>query len=103
MHKVTMNIAVGAFSIIALANPVLSQETKTLPMVTGEVTRVDESAGKLTIKHAAIPNLDMDAMTMVFKANDPAMLQAVKPNDKIKFTADKVNGQLTVMSVERGK
>jgi Cu/Ag efflux protein CusF len=64
---------------------------------------VDESAGKMTIKHDAITNLDMGAMTMVFKASDPAMLKDVKPGEKIKFSADKVNGQITVMKVEKAK
>lgn len=44
-------------------------------MVKGEIVKVDESAGKITIKHDAIPNLSMDAMTMVFKASDPALPQ----------------------------
>jgi Cu/Ag efflux protein CusF len=65
--------------------------------------KIDESAGKLTIKHDAITNLDMGAMTMVFKANEPAMLKTVRPGEKIKFSADKVNGQLTVMKVEEAK
>ncbi len=74
-----------------------------LPMVAGEVTKIDAAAGKLTIKHGAIPNLGMDPMTMVFKATDPAMLKDVKAGEKINFSADKVNGQLTVTKVEKAK
>ena len=80
-----------------------AEESKSLPMINGQVKKVDESAGKMTIKHDAITNLDMGAMTMVFKASDPAMLKAVKPGEKIKFSADKVNGQLTVMKVEKAE
>ena len=73
-------------------------------MVDGEVTKVDEAAGKLTIKHGPMKKFDMeDGMTMVFRANDPAILKQVKPGDKIKFEADKVNGQFTVMKVEKKK
>ncbi|KAB2914282.1 MAG: copper-binding protein [Hyphomicrobiaceae bacterium] len=72
-------------------------------MVDGEVTKVDESAGKLTIKHGPIKKFDMDGMTMVFRANDAAMLKQVKPGDKIKFEADKVNGQFTVVKIEKSK
>ena len=72
-----------------------------LPVVGGKVTKVDEAAGKITIAHDAIPNLQMDAMTMVFKAADPAMVKDVKPGDAIQFTADKVNGQLTVTEIEK--
>ena len=73
-------------------------------MVTGEVTKIDESAGKLTIKHGPMKKFDMaDGMTMVFRAKDPAMLKQIKPGDKIKFEADKVNGQFTVMKLEKTK
>jgi Cu/Ag efflux protein CusF len=72
-------------------------------MVDGEVTKIDESAGKITIKHGPIKKFDMDAMTMVFRAQDPAMLKQVKPGDKIKFDADKVSGQFTVTKIEKRK
>lgn len=74
-----------------------------LPAVKGTITKVDEAAGKITIDHQAIPNLSMDPMTMVFKATDAALVKAAKPGDAVTFTADKVNGQLTVMSLEKGK
>jgi Cu/Ag efflux protein CusF len=73
-------------------------------MVDGEVKKVDASAGKITIKHGPMKKFDMDeGMTMVFRAKDPAMLTQVKPGDKIKFEADKVNGQFTVMKIETTK
>lgn len=90
---------VGVLSLMAS----LAAHAADLPMIPGEVKKVDASAGKITIKHQAITNLDMGAMTMVFKANDPAMLNEVKPGDKITFSADKVNGQLTVMSIAKAK
>jgi len=72
-------------------------------MIKGEVTKIDEAQGKLTIKHEPIKKFDMDAMTMVFKAGDPAMLKTVKPGDKIQFSPDKVNGQFTVTKIEKAK
>ena len=83
---------------LGIAAPVFADD-----MVSGEVTKVDESAGKLTIKHGPIKKFDMDAMTMVFKASDPAMLKTVKPGDKIQFEPDKVNGQLTVTKLQKAK
>ena len=80
-----------------------AQEAKGLPVVQGEIKKVDQSAGKITIKHAAIPNLNMDGMTMVFKARDPAVVSQVKPGDKVMFSADNINGQLTVMKLEKAK
>ncbi len=75
-------------------------EATTLPMVDGEVRKVDKDTGKITIKHSDIPNLKMMGMTMVFKAKDPAMLDQVKQGDKVKFTADRVDGTLTVTKIE---
>ena len=73
-------------------------------MVDGQVTKIDASAGKITIKHGPIKKFDMgDGMTMVFRANDPAMLTAVKAGDKVKFEADKLNGQFTVMKIQKAK
>jgi Cu/Ag efflux protein CusF len=80
-----------------------AEDAKSLPIINGVVKKIDAAAGKMTIKHQAITNLDMGAMTMVFKANDPAMLKTVKAGDKIKFSADKINGQITVMVVEKAK
>lgn len=67
----------------------------------GEIRKVDTSAGKLTIKHGPLENLGMDAMTMVFKVKDPAMLSQVKVGDKIDFVAEEVNGALTVVKLQK--
>ncbi len=96
-------LAVLALAALVSTAALAAEDAKGLPMIGGEVTKVDASAGKMTIKHEPITNLDMGAMTMVFKAGDPALLANVQPGDKIKFTADKVNGQITVMSVEKAK
>lgn len=71
-----------------------------LPASEAEVRKVDTAAGKITLKHGEIRNLDMPPMTMVFQARDPALLGKVKAGDKVRFTADKVNGAYTVMSLE---
>lgn len=70
-------------------------------MSEGEVRKVDKSAGKITIKHGPLQNLGMDAMTMVFRAKDQAMLDQVKAGDKIRFVAEQLNGQLTVTRLEQ--
>jgi Cu(I)/Ag(I) efflux system periplasmic protein CusF len=70
----------------------------------GQVTKIDASAGKITIKHGPMKKFDMAAgMTMVYRAQDSAMLQQVKPGDKVKFDAENVNGQFVVTKIERAK
>ncbi|SMF99591.1 copper-binding protein [Burkholderia singularis] len=67
----------------------------------GEIKKIDTAAGKLAIKHGPLENLGMGAMTMVFKAKDPAMLSQVKVGDKIDFVAEEVNGALTVVKLQK--
>ncbi len=69
----------------------------------GEVRKIDMNAKKITIKHGEIKNLGMPAMTMVFVAKDPAMLEKVKVGDSVRFTADRLNGVITVTSIEAAK
>ncbi|WP_246505402.1 copper-binding protein [Microvirga antarctica] len=83
----------------AAAQPAIASQ---LPMVSGMVEKVDAGAGKVTIDHGPISNLDMDAMTMVFRVQDPALLQGVKAGDKVQFQADRVNGQISVVRFGSG-
>ena len=45
----------------------------------------------------------MPAMTMVFKVADPRMLESLKDGDKVRFTAEKINGVYTVTAIEAAK
>jgi Cu/Ag efflux protein CusF len=76
--------------------PAQAGGAETAAMSDGEVRKVDKGAGKITLRHGPIPNLDMPRMTMVFRVQDPALLDQVREGDKVRFTADKVGGQYTV-------
>ncbi|MCP8940380.1 copper-binding protein [Alsobacter sp. SYSU M60028] len=91
---------IALFAAALLATPALAQS---MPKVAGTVQKIDESAEKITIKHGPIPNLDMGEMTMVFRAGNKDVLKEVKAGDKVQFTADRVNGQLTVTSIQKTK
>lgn len=69
-------------------------------MADGEIKKVNLEAEKITIRHSELKNLGMPAMTMVFRAKDPAMLGQIKEGDRIKFVAERVGGQLTVTQME---
>lgn len=69
-------------------------------MIDGLVKKVDKSAGKVTLSHGPLPNLGMPPMTMVFRVKDAVWLDQMKAGDKIRFTADKVNGAYTVVHFE---
>lgn len=89
-----------AGSAVSGFKPTSGDATGALPFSEAEVRKVDTAAGKITLKHGEIKNLDMPPMTMVFQARDPALLAKVKAGDKVRFTADKLNGAYTVLSLE---
>lgn len=72
-------------------------------LIAGEITKVDQSASKISIRHGPIKKFDMDGMTMVFRVQDQEMLKKVKVGDKVKFDVDRVNGQYTVTTMQPAK
>jgi Cu/Ag efflux protein CusF len=75
------------------------------PLVNGEVRKIDESTGKITLKHGPMKNLDMEenGMTMVFRVKDPAMLKQVKVGDKVQFAAERATAGITITRMEKVK
>jgi len=72
--------------------------------VIGEVRKIDDSAGKITLMHGPIKNLGMDeGMTMVFRVKDPAMLKQVAVGDKVKFEAENADAGITVTKIQKTK
>ena len=100
--KISTLLVAGALAI-AMPGAFLAI-AQTDELIAGQVTKVDESAGKITIKHGPLKKFDMDdGMTMVFRAADPAMTKAVKAGDKIRFVPERINGQFTVTKIEKAK
>jgi len=69
----------------------------------GEVRKLSPETGKVTLRHGPLANLDMPAMTMVFTASDPKLLDGIKEGDKVRFTADKKNGKYLVTAIQAVK
>ncbi|SOY60165.1 Signal peptide protein [Cupriavidus taiwanensis] len=69
--------------------------------VAATIMKVDAKAGKVTLKHGPIANLGMSAMTMAFPVKDRALLKNFKEGDSVSATFDKVNGQPTVVDMQR--
>jgi Cu(I)/Ag(I) efflux system protein CusF len=72
-------------------------------MADGEVRKVDKDNKKITLKHGDIKALDMPPMTMVFQVSDPALLDKVKPGDKVQFNVVKDGTKLTVTEIKPAK
>jgi Cu/Ag efflux protein CusF len=72
--------------------------------ISGEVKKIDEGAGKITLKHGPAKSLGMDEpMTMVYRVKDPAMLKQVKVGDKVTFEAEEAAAGYTVTKMQKAK
>lgn len=72
--------------------------------ISGEVKKIDESSGKITLKHGPARSLGMDEpMTMVYRVKDPAMLKQVKAGDKVTFEAEEAATGYTVTKMQKAK
>ncbi len=80
--------------------PAASAAAAAGPKSEGEVRKIDRAQGKVTLRHGPIQNLDMPAMTMVFRVADGKLLDGLKEGDKVRFTAVQVNGVTTVTAIE---
>ncbi|MEP7296965.1 MAG: copper-binding protein [Burkholderiales bacterium] len=89
--------AASRWLVVALGALALGAQAQ---MTDGEVRRIDREQGKVTLRHGPIQNLEMPGMTMVFKAADPKLLDGLKEGDKVRFTAERVNGAIEVTAIE---
>jgi len=98
----TRKLMAGVF-VMALA--VLSAVTTVrAEMIKGEVRKIDQAAGKITLKHGPIKSLDMnEGMTMVFRVREPDMLNRVKVGDKVQFEVERTASGISVTKIEKSR
>ena len=100
IRTVAATMAALAFAVTMLINAATAQDAE----IKGEVKKVDEGAGKITLKHGPAKSLGMDEpMTMVYRVKDPALLKQVKVGDKVTFEAEEAAAGYTVTRMEKAK
>jgi Cu/Ag efflux protein CusF len=67
----------------------------------GEVTKLDKANGRVTLKHGELKELDMPPMTMSFRVREARLLETLAVGDRVRFTAEKLNGQYTVTALNK--
>ena len=67
----------------------------------GEVTKLDKAGGRITLKHGELKALDMPPMTMSFRVREAKLLDGVNIGDRVRFTAEKLDGQYTVTALAK--
>ncbi|MBN8763757.1 MAG: hypothetical protein BGP20_07590 [Thiobacillus sp. 63-78] len=82
------------------AEPAAPPAAQAHVMTDGVVRRVDAANGKLTLRHGPIVNLDMPAMTMVFRVRPPELMKGLKVGDAVKFHVERLDNALTVTAIQ---
>ena len=93
MRNFYHSILAAAFTLTVAGTAFADELTK------GKVMALDAAAGKVTIMHEDLKNLDMPAMTMVFRIGAGVDAAKLKDGADIEFKADEVGGELTVVEV----
>ncbi|BDT59143.1 hypothetical protein MasN3_26370 [Massilia varians] len=110
--KLTLAIVMSAASSVAFAQDSHAghgaahaghEAPASAELTDGEVKKIDKEAGKITLRHGEIKNLNMGAMTMVLRVKDASMLDQVKVGDNVKFAADRVNGAVTIVQMQKAQ
>ncbi len=91
---------IGAHGAHEVRSPASAASVATTPTV-GEVRRIDLANQKITLRHEEITQLQMPSMTMVFKVNDPSLLQNLAVGDVVRFVAEKKGGEYWVIELQR--
>jgi Cu/Ag efflux protein CusF len=99
MMKNSIRMAGAAVLAVVLTVSAVAAED-----INGEVKKIDEGAGKITLKHGPAKSLGMDEpMTMVYRVKDSALLKQVKVGDKVKFEADVSADGIVVTKLQKSK
>ena len=90
-------LAVTALALLATA---AGAQT---PQASGEVTKVDKNNGRITLRHGEIKNLDMPPMTMTFRVREGKLLEDVVVGERVRFTAEKLDGNYVVTTLNKAE
>jgi Cu(I)/Ag(I) efflux system periplasmic protein CusF len=113
--NITLSAALLAFSalssnaqtVVPAAPAVAATPAAAMPaakdLADAEVRKVDKEAKKVTLKHGPIKNLDMPSMTMVFQVRDEKLFDKLVAGEKIKFSAEQLQGAYVVTGVEKAE
>jgi Cu(I)/Ag(I) efflux system periplasmic protein CusF len=66
----------------------------------GVVRTIYRQDSQITIAHEPLANLGMGKMTMTFRLQNPALVDGIKEGSRIRFVAENVKGELTVVALQ---
>ena len=112
VHRLCLSAVISLSPALAL--PALAQGSPAAPAqakasapstawTDGIVRTVHKKDGQITIAHEPLVNLGMGKMTMTFRLKTPALIEGIKEGSRIRFVAENVNGELTVVALQAVK
>ena len=101
--KAAASVALAQAQSGGTPSPTASTSVAAEAMTEGEVRKIDKENKKITLKHGEIKNLEMPGMTMVFQVKEPALLDAVKQGDRVRFKAERAGGAIVVTEIQPAK
>ena len=112
MRRLFLSILISmplALPVAALAqgSPMSSGQAKapapSAAWTDGVVRTIHKQDGQITISHEPLVNLGMGKMTMTFRLKTPALAEGIKEGSRVRFVAENVNGELTVVALQPAK
>jgi len=98
--KVFGRVAGGALLMAVLASGAVAQDAT----IIGEVKKIDESSGSITMKQGPAPSLGFkEDMTLIYDVRDRAMLKQLKVGDTVKFEAESGDSGFTITKLQKGR
>lgn len=67
----------------------------------GRIESINKQTNKVKLKHEPIPKFDMPGMTMVFRVQDPKLLDQIKVGDEVGVNMDQVGGSLVITGFQK--
>jgi len=84
------------FALGLVASTVLAQE-----VLRGEVAAVDEASGKISVKLTGTVGSSDVTVPTSFKVQDGLVFNAIKPGDKISFTAERTGENMIIKQLTK--
>ena len=72
--------------------------------IIGEVKKIDEGSGSITLKQGPAPSLGFkEDMTLIYEVRDRAMLKQLKVGDTVRFEAESGDSGFTITRIQKAR
>jgi Cu(I)/Ag(I) efflux system periplasmic protein CusF len=101
-----LSIATAFSSLVhaqAMTSKPMAADKSAIEWTDAEVRKVDKANKTVVLKHGEVKSIGMPGMTMMWQVADPALLDKVKPGEKVRFRVAHRNGTFVVSDIQPAK